>query len=514
MKSRWIIATMLIGGVFGLMSCAAGSDPSDGDGDDGGDGGDGGAGGAGGEAGAGGGGGSGPNLCGNGVIDQGESCDGFNFGNKTCQSLGLGGGSLLCNGFCKIVATQCTPLEQCSDTQDNDNDFLVDCQDSDCTMEPTCIDSCTPPKGALVGYQFGDTTGRPDVNSASCAPGSGPETIYEITAPATGDMIFQLSTGVDMSLSLRTACGDEATEIACVNAEGPGGFETLNVPVTQGMKYFVLIDGTGPTEYSWFDLYIDMVPPESDCYNSYDDDFDGMLDCDDPTACQGQAACAPGPSPTGAQCSVPSDCFANANDPICLPDFNGWPNNYCSEFCNLQAPDCSGDAICADMGISQNGVCLDGCLADADCRPGYACVDKGLSSKVCMIGPETQCADFMDNDFDGLFDCEDPDKCQGSPECASGPVATGGPCSKSNQCTSLQNDPLCLDEFNFGYPQGYCSQFCDLAANDCGSGATCIDWFGFQSGHGTCFDNCAGQSDCRPGYLCDDFGFGQAVCIW
>jgi hypothetical protein len=50
-------------------------------------------------------------FCGNGVIDAGESCDGFDLGGQTCASLTLGSlpnGFLLCSPFCSFDLTFCT----------------------------------------------------------------------------------------------------------------------------------------------------------------------------------------------------------------------------------------------------------------------------------------------------------------------------------------------------------------------------------------------------------------------
>lgn len=50
--------------------------------------------------------------CGNGVIDGGETCDGTNLNGRTCESLEFAGGTLSCDGACKLdtsacIATQC-----------------------------------------------------------------------------------------------------------------------------------------------------------------------------------------------------------------------------------------------------------------------------------------------------------------------------------------------------------------------------------------------------------------------
>ena len=47
-------------------------------------------------------------LCGNGVIDSGEECDGSNLAGQTCMSRGFSGGSLSCNPNCTINTSLCT----------------------------------------------------------------------------------------------------------------------------------------------------------------------------------------------------------------------------------------------------------------------------------------------------------------------------------------------------------------------------------------------------------------------
>ena len=51
---------------------------------------------------------TGISLCGNGVIDQGEECDGSNLTGQTCLSRGYTGGTLSCNSNCAINTSACT----------------------------------------------------------------------------------------------------------------------------------------------------------------------------------------------------------------------------------------------------------------------------------------------------------------------------------------------------------------------------------------------------------------------
>jgi hypothetical protein len=47
-------------------------------------------------------------VCGNGVIETGEQCDGGSLGGATCTSLGFSGGTLACSGSCTYDTSGCT----------------------------------------------------------------------------------------------------------------------------------------------------------------------------------------------------------------------------------------------------------------------------------------------------------------------------------------------------------------------------------------------------------------------
>jgi len=64
--------------------------------------------GAGGDAGGASGAGGIEGVCGNGVAETDEACDQRDFAGKTCESYGLGPGTLICNAFCQVVVTSCS----------------------------------------------------------------------------------------------------------------------------------------------------------------------------------------------------------------------------------------------------------------------------------------------------------------------------------------------------------------------------------------------------------------------
>jgi hypothetical protein len=258
-----------------------------------------------------------------------------------------------------------------------------------------------------------------------------------------------------------------------------------------------------------------MPTPEAGilCTNGLDDDDDGYLDCDDPYACKGTSDCAPGAKASGESCLETSQCASADGDPICLTEALGWFEGYCSQFCDPASPDCTGDGVCAQLGLSVHGVCLDGCAGPGDCRPGYGCVDEGLASLVCRSTSEFLCNDFDDNDGDGLMDCEDPNACQLLPECTPGATPVGGNCVTSNECMANDNDPLCIyGGPPYFWPGGYCTEYCDVLADDCAPGSICADVLGLPSGTGNCFRTCNDSSICGN-VQCQDVGLSAKICI-
>jgi hypothetical protein len=48
-------------------------------------------------------------VCGDGIVNSTEACDGANLNGATCSSQGFGGGTLACGGSCAYDTSGCTP---------------------------------------------------------------------------------------------------------------------------------------------------------------------------------------------------------------------------------------------------------------------------------------------------------------------------------------------------------------------------------------------------------------------
>lgn len=144
---------------------------------------------------------------------------------------------------------------------------------------------------------------------------------------------------------------------------------------------------------------------------------------------------------------------------------------------------------------------------------GYTSSDFGtFTLGVEEIPPETTCDDLLDDDFNNLIDCADLN-CKSDAACVPGSELVGAECSANTECASVaKDDPLCLSEALTSLPGGYCSEFCDLVADDCGTDGVCAD-FDLGGDLGVCLDACVDDGDCRNNYGCLDMGLSGNVCM-
>jgi hypothetical protein len=78
-------------------------------------------------------------VCGDGVVDSGETCDGGDLGGMSCSALGYDAGSLSCNSSCELDMSGCEMSESCSEPV---------CPTT--SAPPTCL-SCACDDGFAIG---------------------------------------------------------------------------------------------------------------------------------------------------------------------------------------------------------------------------------------------------------------------------------------------------------------------------------------------------------------------------
>jgi cysteine-rich repeat protein len=241
---------------------------------------------------------AGPPVCGNGVAEGGEGCDGTDFRQQTCVSYGFESGTIACQD-CSVDFRACVGAENCADGRDNDGDQAVDCTDPDC--QASCQDACSGPvplPDPASGI-IGQTNGHGAAIAPSCKPSatpSGPEIVYRFTAARTGVLDVRLtSTGPDFNLSVREACGDAGSELGCSEAiAGRDAVERVRAPVAQGQTVFIVVDGTGTDSVGRYTL--NALSRPIDCGDSNRDTGE---ECDDGNRTAGDGC--------GAECQLEPD---------------------------------------------------------------------------------------------------------------------------------------------------------------------------------------------------------------
>lgn len=177
-------------------------------------------------------------VCGDGRVSSAEECEPGAQVVASCSSLGFESGVLRCGADCFFDKSDCRGTERCVDGRDNDGDARVDCLDADC--EESCRQACEAPSVLTDGSSISaDTEGRPSVLTSSCARADGPELVFEVTAENTGKLSTWVSARGLVTLSVRSACADDASEAACVVVHEQGG---LDVDVTSGDVLFVAVE--------------------------------------------------------------------------------------------------------------------------------------------------------------------------------------------------------------------------------------------------------------------------------
>lgn len=258
---------------------------------------------------------------------------------------------------------------------------------------------------------------------------------FEQPAPPTGNgpplLLETYSVFVDlrMSSAVGVAALDELVPI-------PGGATSIVLPVQTtltGVEYVeeVLVGAfvNGVRKEVALSVW-----PQENCMDNVDNDGDGLVDCRDAN-CKGQVCttdlgvglCIDG------RCVNCDDCM----DPACIG--HECMGGECAgvKWCVSCLSGCAFGGACngrmcmpegwETAGVCSNGECLD-CLGPRGCSDprchGLPCSGGFCEKDFCSQVPEGNCWNNLDDNFDGLVDCEDPtcdqDICGPGMRCFSG----------------------------------------------------------------------------------------------
>ena len=167
-----------------------------------------------------------PAVCGNGVIEGGETCDD--------GALATGDG---CNASCQIEPTPTTGTS-CTNTTD------------------TALTEVAP--GVFTASASGGNWHMPNAAAftAPCAA-AGKEAFYSFTAPINGVATVRADATYNVSIGARSPCAQTGTGfLTCSNRAPAGGSERMAFVVTQGTRYFVIVDATGTNERGSYSMQL------------------------------------------------------------------------------------------------------------------------------------------------------------------------------------------------------------------------------------------------------------------
>jgi hypothetical protein len=406
-----------------------------------------------------------PAVCGDGILDGLEQCDGTVLGSTTCVDLGYAGGTLACDDSCTFDPSACTRPVCPNDVKEPGED----CDGTD-LGGATCGD---------LGLGTGTVTCNADCtyNATGCTtPTCGDSTVNQTSELCDGD---DLDGETCRTLSFQggmLACNSDCTfnTLACFGSTATCGDDILDL--SEACDGALLGDATCLTE-------------------GYDG---GTLSCTvdctlDTTNCTGSGPVCPDGVAEGAE-----ECDgADLKNLTCLDfGFTGGTLT-CSAQCTLSLSGCTMNPVCGNDTADRSEECDGTDLRDQTC----ASLDMGTGTLACS----DDCLSF---DYTG---------CTLAPECGNNAVEATEVCDG----TDLPGGTTC-DVFGYYGTEavaciatcgGYDLSACTSPRTNCGNsraqgmeqcdktdlrGASCTS-LGYSSGALACHTNCSYDvSACVP----------------
>ena len=343
-------------------------------------------------------------VCGDGVVDPGETCDDGN----TIDGDGCGASCAVEEGWeCPTPGTPCTSVcgdgvlvgvEECDDGNTIDGDG---CSATCFSETPGCPDASVSTVGE--GVAADDTCDYEDLDGApTCASNASGEYTVRFTAPGAGTYVFSTINDVrsfDTILYARDACG--GAEVGC-NDDGAGSLGSeLTLELAGGESVVIYVAGFG-TACGDFRLDVSRVGAGAIC-------GDGLLEdaeeCDDGNTADGDGCSAVCTIEDG----VCGDGVIGAGEEC--DDGNTADGDGCSSICTIEG---DGD-VCGDGFVGPTETCDDGntddddgCNASCEVEDGWICEYEDARPSFCfpecgdgLIIDDEECDDANVEDGDG-----------------------------------------------------------------------------------------------------------------
>ena len=456
-------------------------------------------------------------VCGDGVRNMDEACDGSVPAGEDCKSMGFVDGKLGCKSDCTIDSSKCIGPEVCGNGLDDDKDGAIDCSDMNCMAEMSCI---SVNEVACDDFSDNDKDGLFDCEDpddcqtlSMCAPGAG---AVGAACSTAHDCASASNAPVCLSEAQFGWTGGACSAFCDLNMSGSCPGDALCAPAGGQLQWYakgLCVDGCASDAdcrpaYSCALVageitgQLGCLPIAEVCTGGFDEDLDGAVDCLDP-GCEFDVACT---EFCNNNVDDDGDGHVDCEDKACAN------TGACIEICDNGGDDNGNgltdceEIICKDLAAC--AVCGDGYVSGGEqCDPpdGMGCGDD------CTLR-EIDCRDLWDNDGDGSTDCMDSSNCQAAGLCVPGNGPLGSPCAENTDCSADKNDPFCFAAPYFPeWTGGYCSEYCDPAVNDCPGDGQCAPIFAGDI-QGLCVDGCMSDADCRVGYGCS-FVYNGLACV-